>query len=161
MATYKTAAKGVGAGAGVSAIALAISLIAPWEGKRNDPYIDIVGIPTVCYGETRVPMKRYSDTECEDMLRKAAEGFQREVLNCTPVLANRPYQLAAATSLAYNIGATTYCKSSIAKKFNARDFKGGCQSFPLYKYAGGKVSKGLENRRNMEMKLCLTNLPST
>ncbi|MER5174127.1 glycoside hydrolase family protein, partial [Thioclava kandeliae] len=39
--------------AGVAAaIALAITTIAPWEGKELRAYRDIVGIPTICFGET-------------------------------------------------------------------------------------------------------------
>ncbi len=56
--------KTVGGGAAI----LLIGLVGAWEGKRNDPYKDIVGVPTVCYGETRVQMRRYSDAECKDML---------------------------------------------------------------------------------------------
>ena len=35
------------------ALALAVPKIATYEGKKNDPYKDLAGIPTVCYGETR------------------------------------------------------------------------------------------------------------
>ncbi|MER5172677.1 glycoside hydrolase family protein, partial [Thioclava kandeliae] len=39
--------------AGVAAaIALAITTIAPWEGRELRAYRDIVGIPTICFGET-------------------------------------------------------------------------------------------------------------
>jgi len=143
----------------VAALAIAVSTIAPWEGKKNDPYLDIVSVPTVCYGETRVPMRRYSDQECKDMLTKATKEFQSAVLRCTPVLEKHPYQLAAATSLSYNIGSTAYCGSTVARKFNQGDFKGACNSFGAWRLAGGKVVQGLVNRRKAETKLCLTNLP--
>ena len=45
-----------------------IAVVAQWEGKRNEPYQDIVGVWTVCYGETNTAMRRYSDGECKDML---------------------------------------------------------------------------------------------
>lgn len=146
------------AAAGMTAIALALStpFIGGWEGKRNDPYRDIAGVQTVCYGETRVPMKRYTDDECLGMLEKAARGFSDEVIRCTPGLQGHPYQLAAATSLAYNIGTGAYCKSTVARRFNAGDFKGGCEAFKMWNKAGGKVSKGLVNRRNSEYELCMT-----
>lgn len=64
------------AGGGIAAaLLLAVPLIGKWEGKRNDPYLDIVGVPTVCYGETRVEMRRYSDDECKAMLQDAVRGF--------------------------------------------------------------------------------------
>lgn len=104
-----------------ASVALSAPLIAGWEGKSNDPYLDIAKIQTVCYGETRVEMRRYTDAECQQMLAAAAEGFAREVLACTPILAYHPYQLAAATSLAYNIGVKAYCGSTVARRFNAGD----------------------------------------
>lgn len=146
------------ASAVAGAIALATPFIAGWEGKRNDPYNDIVGIPTVCYGETRVEMRRYSDTECISMLVKAVGEFAGPVLECTPVLAERPHQLAAATSLAFNIGSGGYCRSTAARRFNAGDIKGGCDAFLMWNKAGGKVVRGLVNRREAERKLCLTGL---
>ena len=106
MASVKT--KVVGGGSAV-ALLLSIPLIAKWEGKSNDPYNDIVGVKTVCYGETRVQMRRYTDEECLAMLRKAVEkDFMEPIAKSTPTIAERPYELAAATSLAYNIGLSNY-----------------------------------------------------
>lgn len=138
--------------------AIATPFIANWEGKSNDPYRDIVGVQTVCYGETRADMRRYTDAECLAMLDKATRGFVNEVLQCTPSLTYHPYQLAAATSLAYNIGANAYCRSTVARRFNAGDMKGACDSFSAWVYAGGKRVKGLENRRKEEAELCRTGL---
>jgi len=44
---------------GTGAAAALIALVGAWEGKRNDPYRDIVGVWTVCYGETNVAMRRW------------------------------------------------------------------------------------------------------
>ena len=41
-------------GAVAVALALAATAVAQFEGKSNDPYRDIVGVATVCYGETKV-----------------------------------------------------------------------------------------------------------
>lgn len=150
----------IGGGAGAIAV-LAAALIAPWEGKRNDPYLDIVKVPTVCYGETRVPMRRYSDAECSAMLQKAVgKDFVPAVLNCTPGLRDpkRINQAVAATMLAYNIGAAGYCRSTAARKFNAGDFVGGCRAFAGWVKAKGRVVQGLVNRRNDEMRICLKGL---
>lgn len=148
----------VAAWAITAAVPVAVAIIAPWEGRRNDPYLDIVSVPTVCYGETRVPMRRYTDAECLAMLNKAVEGFANQVLQCTPILANHPYQLAAATSLAYNIGIGAYCRSTAAKLFNSGDLRSGCNQFARWRKAGGGVVQGLVNRRKAEIELCLTGL---
>ena len=146
-------------GGGIAAaLILAVPLVAKWEGKRNDPYLDIVKVPTVCYGETRVPMRRYSDAECSAMLEKAVKGFAEPVAKCTPVIADRPYQLAAATSLAYNIGTAAYCRSTADRRFDAGDLKGGCAAIKFWNQAGGRVVQGLVNRRAEEYRLCMTGL---
>lgn len=147
-------------GGGAGALLLAIPFIGGWEGKSNDPYNDIVGVKTVCYGETRVQMKRYTDEECLSMLAKAVEDdFMKPVAKSTPTIAERPYELAAATSLAYNIGLGSYQKSSARKLFLQGKFIEGCKAFrPWDKVRRlGKlvVSKGLVNRRKDEIKLCL------
>ncbi len=145
-----------GAAAGCGAIALCLSIIMPWEGKRNDPYRDIVGVLTVCYGETQGPMRRYSDAECSDMLRRRVErDYAAPVLRCVPGFATRPEPYAASISLAYNIGAKAFCGSTAARRFNAGDWRGGCNAFLMWSKAGGRVVSGLVNRRRAEQGVCL------
>lgn len=150
----------VAAGGGIAAaVALAVSIIAPWEGKKNDPYLDIVKVQTVCYGQTRVEMRHYTDAECKDMLAKAVgNDFAPKVIACVPGLADRPNQAAAAISLSYNIGTGAFCKSSAARLMNAGDWKRGCQAMGRFIFAGGKPVKGLVNRRNSEIALCMKGL---
>lgn len=147
------------AGGGIAvALLLAVPLVAKWEGKRNDPYVDIVGVKTVCFGETRVAMRRYSDAECTAMLQEAVKGFAEPVARCTPMIANRPYQLAAASSLAYNIGINAYCRSTADRRFDAGDLKGGCAALKFWNKAGGRFVQGLANRRADEYRLCMVGL---
>ena len=68
----------------VQCLRLRSAIIAPWEGKSNDPYVDMVGVTTVCYGETRVDMRRYSDRECTAMLSDAVGEFGAQVLARNP-----------------------------------------------------------------------------
>lgn len=143
---------------GASAAALLIATVASWEGKRNDPYKDIVGVWTVCYGETRIHMRRYSDAECSDMLAEGLADFAKPVLARNPELAGRPNQLAAATSLSYNIGTAAYKRSTVAKRFSSGNWKGACDAFLAWSYAGGKRVKGLLNRRKAERAICLGGL---
>lgn len=144
--------------AAVAAVPLASMIVKPWEGFSNDPYRDIVNVPTVCYGETRVEMRRYTDAECLAMLNKAVAEFANQVLQCTPRLQYHPYQLAAATSLAYNIGVGAYCRSTVDRLFDAGDLKGACDQFSRWRMAGGVVVQGLVNRRKAEAELCRTGL---
>ena len=92
------------------------------------------------------------------MLNKGVREFAEPVAKCTPAIANRPYQLAAATSLAYNVGVAGYCKSTADRRFDAGDFKGGCEALKFWNKAGGRVVQGLVNRRAAEYRLCMVGL---
>lgn len=146
---------GIAAG---GAAALMISMVALWEGKSNTPYVDIVGVRTVCYGETRVVMKPYTDAECEDMLAGGLADFAEAVVDRNPELMGHNNQLAAATSLAYNIGVRAYGRSTVAKRFSAGNWRGACEAFLMWNKAGGRVVKGLDNRRRYERARCLKDL---
>lgn len=142
-----------------AAIAASLALIMPWEGKRNDPYLDIVKVRTVCYGETRVEMRTYSDAECKAMLSRAVErDFAPEVFRCVPALRMRPNQAAAAISLSYNIGTAGFCRSTAARLMNRGEWAAGCQAIGRFNRAGGKVVQGLVNRRRGEVAICLRGL---
>lgn len=138
---------------------ISVPFIAEKEGLRTDPYKDIAGISTVCYGETKVPMRKYTPEECKEMLEKSVETYATPVLELTPSLLNKPYALAAATSLAYNIGLTNYKDSSARKRFLAGNFAGGCSGIKLWDKArvNGKLQtvNGLVKRRADEYKICV------
>jgi lysozyme len=145
---------------GAAAAAAVLALVQPWEGKRNDPYPDLLagGLLTVCYGETRVAMRHYTDAECSDMLANSLSSYGKTVLERNPELRGHPYQLAAAASLTYNIGGANYRRSTVAKRFSAGNWRGACDAFLAWRYANGRPVQGLLNRRNAERKVCLEGL---
>lgn len=145
---------------GTAAAGLMLTTVSAWEGKSNTPYADLVNRMTVCYGETRVPMRRYSDAECSDMLANGLADFAKPVLKRNPELAGHPHQLAAAVSLTYNVGAANYARSTVARRFTAGDWKGACDAFLAWRFAGGREVKGLLRRRQSERAMCLTDLPA-
>ena len=72
-------------GAFTVAGALAIGLVGAWEGLRTVAYRDIVGVPTVCFGETRgVEMgDEYTVEECQVMLGEGlieSRRYPREIV---------------------------------------------------------------------------------
>lgn len=140
---------------GTAAAALLTTTVAMWEGKSNDPYKDIVGVWTVCYGETRVKMRRYTDAECTAMLQEGLADFAGPVLKRNPDLRNRPHALAAAVSLSYNIGTAAYTRSTVARRFSERRWREACDAFLMWTKAGGRTVQGLVNRRRHERALCL------
>lgn len=143
---------------GATAAALLIAIVGSWEGKRNDPYRDIVGKMTVCFGETNVPMRRYSDAECNNMLAGSLADYASAVLVRNPELRGNPNQIAAAVSLSYNIGNAAYSRSTVAKRFSQGRWKEACDGFLAWRFAGGREVKGLLNRRRAEREICLKGL---
>lgn len=65
-------------------MAAAIALVGVWEGLRLVTYRDPIGIPTVCFGETRgVKMgDRYTLEECQAMLGDALVEFETGMRRC-------------------------------------------------------------------------------
>lgn len=145
---------------GFAAAAIATATVQRWEGREHVPYRDIVGIWTVCDGDTKgvVPGRRETEAQCDARLERQLVAHAAPVLSCTPRLQARPQQLGAAISLAYNIGPTAYCRSSVDRRFDAGDWRGGCDAFLKWNKAGGRVVRGLVNRRAAERAICLKGL---
>ena len=153
------------AGGAALALTCAVAALRVDEGKRNVDYRDIAGIPTGCYGHTGADVhvgQRRSDADCDALLTKDAQAHMNGVLACTPGLATRPYQLAAATRLTFNIGVGAYCRSGAASAFRRGDWSRGCDLFLPWDKArvrGQLVRvKGLADRRQRERAMCRTDL---
>ncbi|SFU50650.1 MULTISPECIES: lysozyme [unclassified Methylobacterium] len=143
--------------AGTAAAALAVTFVQTREGTRLKAYRDIVGVATICNGETRGVTMDMTATpqQCAAMLLKGLGEFEGNVLKCVPGLASAPDErLVAHVSLAYNIGAGAYCKSTVARRYNAGDIAGSCDAFDMWDKAGGRRVKGLSIRRDDEQVLC-------
>ena len=154
----KTVATGVTT---AGAVALAVVGLGPDEGLRTTAYLDVVGIPTVCFGETRgVSLgDTYTVAECEAMLMVRAQEFEDRIKPCIANYNKLPVEVRASLiRLSYNIGTGAFCGSTIVKKLNRGDIRGACNGFPAWKYAGGKVIRGLQLRREREKKQCLSGL---
>jgi lysozyme len=144
-----------------AAALIATPFIAGWEGEKRVTYLDVVKIPTACFGATgpRVGAvgTRWTAPQCKTMLDQDVRQHMQGVLKCTPGIASRkPELLAATTSLTFNIGVSAYCRSTVARRFNAGQWKQGCQAFGMWIKAGGKVWQGLVNRRAAEMRICMS-----
>lgn len=147
-----------------AALALALSLIMPWEGKRNDAYLDVAKIPTICYGATRnldgtpvVLGQHATDVQCNAMLLNDAYQHGSGIAQCIKVEVPRE-SLAAFVSFSYNVGTGAFCRSTLNKKLHAGDLAGACAELMKWTTAGGKVRQGLVNRRTAERQLCLRGL---
>jgi lysozyme len=149
--------KKVVAGAGIAAVlALAAPLIMRWEGARYTAYLDPIGIPTVCYGHTGPDVemgRKYSRSECEAMLQEDMLEANAIVHRC--VGRDMPAGVAAAlTSLTFNVGPVAVCKGTIGKRAREGNWPATCAELDRWKYAGGRVYRGLELRRADERRIC-------
>jgi len=113
---------------------VAVPLVAKWEGLRLTPYLDPVGIPTVCYGEMQGVRRgnTYTDAECREMLaRRILEyrnGLHRHFTAETRTRRLTPERDAAYASLAYNVGVAGAGASTATRRLNAGDIPGGCEA---------------------------------
>lgn len=148
---------------GASAVIAATGgyLVGPFEGKENKAYKDIVGIPTICYGQTKgVKLGDYmTDAECEKDLAVDLEIYNQKMKKYVTIDLY-PYEEIAYTSFIWNVGETAWKKSTLLKKLNSGDKEGACNELLRWNKAGGKVVKGLSNRREAERQICLGNLGS-
>lgn len=148
----------IAAGVMAAAIAVATPLTMKWEGVELRVYKDRLayGIPTYCYGETENPdfSKTYTIAECGDLLKKRLPQYAVGIAKCLNGEISAK-MLGAFTVTAYNIGVGAFCKSGMARQFNAGDKVGACNALMLWTKAGGQIRKGLVNRRTEERKLCL------
>lgn len=148
------------------AVTLASPVAAHFEGLSLKPYLDPVGIWTVCYGETETEMRAYSETECSEMFAARLGYFALRVDQY--VGREMPPEVhAAVTSFAYNVGfgkkgvkdgfveLKSGRPSSMLVKLRAGDFRGACNEFPKWNKANGRELRGLTKRRAKERELCL------
>lgn len=155
--------KKIAATIGGGAVALAVAMIAPFEGLETKSYRDIVGIWTVCYGETRgvTSTSQYTPAQCKTMLSERVAEFDRAIDKCLPKGLSDPTR-ASFISLAYNIGSHGFCSSSISRHAMNGNLPQACENIKLYNKARvmGKLQsiRGLTLRRKAESDLCKSGL---
>lgn len=100
-----------------------------FEGMVLRGYLDPVGIPTKCAGDTyNVEVgKRYSLAECKKSLEDGLIKHAEPVLKCAPHLKDNPYFLASAVDHNYHFG--RFCGTTIDKTFKSGDYVEACKRF--------------------------------
>lgn len=138
--------------------------IAGHEGVRLKAYPDPAtgGEPwTIGVGHTSVagPPKVYQGltitaAECDEILSRDLATFEAAVSKAVTAPLNQN-QFDALVSLAFNIGAGAFARSTLVKKLNDRDYRGAADQFTVWNKAGGRVKNGLVKRRADERALFL------
>lgn len=135
-----------------------IPLLKQFEGCKLEAYQDVVGIWTIGWGETKGVVKglKWTQEKADTELAVRAQEFLNNVYKACPrVCELSPNQQAACASLAYNIGVGAFAKSTVARKIREGNLREAAEAFMMWNKAGGKVVKGLDNRRHMERTLFL------
>lgn len=100
--------------------------------------------------------------EADQILSRDLRTFEAAVSSAVKVPLSQN-EFDALVSLAFNIGAGAFKKSTLVKKLNAGDRKGAAEQFLVWVKAGGKTLQGLVNRRRSERLQFLsgTSIPTT
>ncbi|WP_175768484.1 glycoside hydrolase family protein [Burkholderia cenocepacia] len=127
---------------GATAAAAVISLTGASEGVSLTPYNDKLAgtLATVCYGETNVPMRRYTLAECKGMLSNSLAGYAAGVRKTVPGFDSlTDGQKVAAIDYAYNRGLGSWARASrpddppsIMQAYRRRDFPAACELYPKW-----------------------------
>ena len=118
--------------------------------------MDPVGIPTICFGETKGVRLGQKATveECKGMLAESLKIADQAVLLCTKVPLSDERR-AALVSFTYNVGGHAYCTSTLVKKLNSGNTFGACDELLRWNKAKGITLPGLTRRRHAERELCI------
>jgi lysozyme len=152
----------------------ALDMIKHHEGVRVKPYRCPASLWTIGVGhvidvnqcsmkvEDRLCMpcpegwnRVFTMEEVDAILAKDLERFERGVLKYCPNVGSRQGWMDALVSFSFNVGLGTLQRSTLRQKHNRSDYDGAAEEFLKYCKAGGKVLKGLENRRKDERAIYL------
>lgn len=132
------------------------------EGLKLKPYIDPVGIPTVCYGHTGPDVKLgvpWTKAECDRVFYKDVNVAVAGLNQCVKRSLNAN-QAAALVDFTFNVGVPKACSSTLVKMVNSGDYDGAGRQFNKWVYAkvNGKMKPlgGLVKRRQADTDLWFT-----
>ena len=151
-----------------------IKAISHHEGVRQKPYRDSVYLWTVGVGhlmydsQAKLPVDQraaiqlrpednrvYPMEEVDAILRADLARFERGVSSLCPVSLTQG-NFDGLVSFAFNVGLGTLQRSTLRQKVLRGDMEGAAEELLKYCKAGGKILKGLENRRKDERALFLS-----
>ena len=149
------------------------SVIAHHEGVRLKPYrcpakLWTIGVGHVLYPEQaklsmedriKYPIRPednriFTMDEVNAILAADLQRFERGVLRYCPSGITQG-RFDALVSFAFNVGLGTLQRSTLRQKHNRGDFDGAADEFLKYCLGGGKILKGLLNRRKDERAIYL------
>jgi lysozyme len=141
--------------------------IAVNEGYTDKAVPDPVkgnAVPTIGFGTTGGVKMGDTTTPVKALQRKLSDvkKFEGAVKQCVTVPLHQ-HEYDAFIDLAYNIGPTAFCSSTLVKKLNASDYQGACNAILQWRRVGAtdcslpgnKTCSGLWARRQQTHRQCL------
>ncbi|MBF9042936.1 glycoside hydrolase family protein [Rhodobacterales bacterium HKCCE4037] len=162
----------------------AVPIIQRWEGTGPQvacgrsasgvcyqAYLDTIAepdVPTIGHGQTLLfrsdgsldrPVRMGDVLTAEEAHRQFSIGLRVQYWmpyrDCLTADSVAPQTDGAFLSLTWNIGRGAVCGSTALRRLNAGDIRGACEALTWWNRAGGRVVRGLVNRRADEHRLCL------
>lgn len=135
-----------------------LDLIKQFEGLRLEAYkaLKTEKYWTIGYGHYGEDVKegqKITKTEAENLLKKDVKRFEHGVHDNVIVEELNQNQYDALVSFAYNVGVGAFKSSTLLEKLKKKDYEGASKEFLRWNKSGGKVIKGLVNRRAKEREL--------
>jgi lysozyme len=144
-------------------------LLADWEGLELKLYKDVAGLPTIGVGHllTRSELTsgkiiinglvvRYADgitkQQALDLLGQDLQRFEDAVNESVTVTLSQN-QFDALVSFTFNVGSGAFQNSTLLKKLNHGMYDEVPNQLKRWVFAGGQRVRGLEVRRENEIKL--------
>ena len=143
--------------ASLSLSAAALVGIALHEGYRDTAYTPVPGdVPTLGFGTTEGVKPGDKITPPQALARALTDiqKFEGAIKQCVTVPLHQ-FEYDAYTSLAYNIGSTAFCSSTLVKRLNAQDYPAACAEILRWDKFKGQPLAGLTKRRKQENAQCL------
>lgn len=100
-----------------------LHLLIEREAKRNNAYLDSVGVPTIGVGHTGPEVHlglTWTDDQVMAALRRDLDRFECAINESVHVEIDQ-YQFDALVSFAFNVGEGAFRSSTLVKKINAGD----------------------------------------
>jgi len=151
-----------------------IKLIRHWEGVRYRPYrcsarLLTVGVGHVLYPlQGRLPLdqrqdfqlqesdnRTFSEEEVNGILHSDLARFERGVTTLCPIRLTQG-RFDALVSFSFNCGLGTLQRSTLRQKLLRGETEDAAQELLKYCMGGGKILKGLQNRRIDERAMFLS-----
>ena len=152
----------------------AITMIKHHEGVRQKPYrcpakLWTIGVGHVLYpdqGKLKIDQRdgfplrsednrTFTMEEVDGILKSDLARFERGVATYCPVELTQG-QFDALVSFSFNVGLGTLQRSTLRQKVLRGEMEDAADELLKYCMAGGKILKGLQNRRNDERALFLS-----